>query len=301
MSLYRLFKQPLWGIRQTLLPRSVLISRVCPIYSDFHRGLSSNKPEEVKVSPQITIRNNDYANQSPLVLIFGWGNGQEKNLLRYSAIFENRDFTTVLVTTTLLNSLFRTSTAGRKESENVKKVLMGLCSENKNRKIVLYPFSNGGCAISHMMVETMDSGSFPGKNIKGQIFDSCPIIPNEESATAVSKAFRGLVKSKVLQPIVSVFAKVMVFIVVNMNKDVKGFMNKMKNSQVTSPQLFLFSKDDDLAPYQDILAFIEERKKRGVNVEYRLWEESQHCGHLRNYPEEYSELVNKFIDEVLEK
>lgn len=272
--------------------------------SQWLQGISS-APEhfpskcEIKVNPQITIRNNDRTNQSPLVFIFGWGNGRKKNLLKYSEIFEKKNFTTVLVTSTLLNSLFRTSTAGRKESENVKQVLADLLKENKDREIVFYPFSNGGCAIYHMMTDSFDSSTFPGQNVRGEIFDSCPIVPNQESASAVSKAFSGVINIRFLEPVISMFAKMMVFVAVNKNKDVKYFMEKMRNSNLTSPQLFLFSKDDDLAPYQDIIDFISARQDKGIKTQHRLWEKSQHCGHLRNHPEEYIELVNKFIDENL--
>lgn len=265
----------------------------------FHRRYLSNTINERTLTNRITVRNEDLSQQSPIVCLFGWGNGTKKHLLKYSGLFEEKGHTTLLVTTTLLNSLFRISTAGKKESENVKTALTDLCGDNLDRQIVFYSFSNGGCAISHLTTRSLLNERKLAGNIKGQIFDSCPIIPNSESTVAVEKAFDRVLNVPVLKPAIRFFSKLMGYFVVYFNEDVKTFMCKMEKSPLHTPQLFMFSKNDDLAPYKDILNFIEKRKSIGIDVEHCLWEDSDHVAHFKRHEREYREKVLNFYENCL--
>ena len=266
----------------------------------FHRRyLSNTSCTERVLSNRITVRNEDTSQQSPVVCLFGWGNGTKKHLLKYSNLFEGKGHTTLIVTTTLLNSLFRVSTSGKKESESVKRALIDLCDSNEQRQILFYSFSNGGCAISHLTTRSLlESGELAG-NIKGHVFDSCPIVPNLESTVIVEKAFDRVINIPVLKPVISMFSKVMVRLVVYLNADVKNFMREMVASPIPTPQLFLFSKSDDLAPYQDIFDFAEKRKTKGVDVDYILWDKSPHVAHFKKHENEYREKVHDFLEKCI--
>ena len=255
---------------------------------------------EREFSNRITVRNDDTAQKSPIICLFGWGNGTKKHLLKYGNLFEEKGHTTVLVTTTLLNSLFRISTAGKKESENVKKALNEICNINKERQILFYSFSNGGCAISHLTMRSLIESGELVDNIKGHIFDSCPIVPNLESTVIVEKAFDRVINFPALKPAIRLFSKIMVRFVVFLNKDVQSFMSEMLDSPINTPQLFLFSKSDDLAPYQDILDFAEKRRQlKNVDVDYCLWDDSPHVAHFKQHEHEYREKVLGFLNKCI--
>ena len=271
------------------------------IFNKFYFSSMTNFTERV-LSNKITIRNEDTSQKSPVVCLFGWGNGTKKHLLKYSNLFEEKGHTTVLVTTTLLNSLFRISTAGKKESENVNKALNEICNINKQRQLLFYSFSNGGCAISHLTMRSLLESGELVDNIKGHIFDSCPIVPNLESAVIVEKAFDRVMNFPALKPAIRLFSKVMVRFVVFLNQDVQSFMSEMLDSPIKTPQLFLFSKSDDLAPYQDILDFAEKRKElKNVDVDYCLWDDSPHVAHFKQYEHEYREKVLEFLDKCIKE
>lgn len=253
---------------------------------------------EIKLNREITLRNNDTNQKKPLLVLFGWGNAKHKQLCKYSELFEKWDFTTVCVQTTLLNSILRTTSAGRRESANVLSVIKDLTISNPDRPIILYPFSNSGCAIYHLLTESMTPDTFPGSNIRAIIFDSCPIIPNEESASTVPKAFAIMTKNPVLHTMLNLMSypmKLFVRILLYTNEDVRTFMSKMETWPIKSPQMFLFSKTDQLAPYRDIIDFIKKRKDCGVDVTFKLWEDTPHVGHMKKYRNEYESIVESFI------
>ena len=66
-----------------------------------------------------------------------------------------------------------------------------------------------------------------------------------------------------------------------------------------SPQLYLYSKADQLISYEEVRGFIEERRQDGVKVTEKCWEDSPHVAHFRMHPEEYGRHVRAFIDENL--
>lgn len=63
------------------------------------------------------------------------------------------------------------------------------------------------------------------------------------------------------------------------------------------PQLFLFSKADNVCCWDTIQEFADGRKKRGVNVKTVLFHDSPHVKHLVMYRDEYINHVYKFIEE----
>lgn len=63
------------------------------------------------------------------------------------------------------------------------------------------------------------------------------------------------------------------------------------------PQLFIFSKADNVCTWDTIQEFADCRKKKGVNVETVLFEDSLHVKHLVKYRDEYISHVYKFIDD----
>ena len=231
--------------------------------------------------------------------MFGWGNGKYKHLSKYSEIFERKYYAKICVTTSLKNSVFRTNTAGLKESLNVRRALEEMLKDNPETPVFLYAFSNGGLSIMYMMINDMDSESFPGRNIKAMIFDSCPIIPNFATAETAQKYYTEHMRNPVLKFLLSGLVKMAIYLNIKTNKKVKKIMTDMEQSSIDSPQLFIFSKDDELAPYQDILDFIEARENIGIQVTYKLWNTSIHVYRMKMHTEEYMEEVENFVDECL--
>lgn len=57
------------------------------------------------------------------------------------------------------------------------------------------------------------------------------------------------------------------------------------NSQ--TPRLYVFSKKDELVPWQAVQQHAEAAKTLGLNVRYEIYEESAHVAHMRLDPKRY--------------
>ncbi|KAF8553926.1 hypothetical protein OG21DRAFT_1175910 [Imleria badia] len=57
------------------------------------------------------------------------------------------------------------------------------------------------------------------------------------------------------------------------------------NSQ--TPRLYIFSKKDEVVPWQAVQQHVETAKKSGLNVRCEVYEESAHVAHVRHDPKRY--------------
>ena len=264
-------------------------------------GLTYKRFIERKVSDRVLIRNEDKDQKQPLVVIIGWGNCRMKQLYKYSEIFERQNFTSVCVTTTLVNSLLRFDTAGKRESLELKNVLVNLLENNSERQLIFYLFSNGGLTLYYYIAKDLNSDVFLGKNIKGTIFDSSPIVPNYNSPEIVKQAFISAYgKRNIFVTSAGNFIKLFVYVLVAWKKELEEVFPRLIKLNISTPQLVFFSKNDNLAPYEDILKFIQERQSHGFEVSYKLWEKSGHVAHLKYHNEEYVGRVKNFIDHCIQ-
>ena len=264
-------------------------------------GLTHKSFSERKISDRVLIRNEDKDQKQPLVVIIGWGNCKMKQLFKYSEIFEKQNFTSVCVTTTLVNSLLRFDTAGKRESLELKNVLVNLLQNNSERQVIFYLFSNGALTLYYYIAKDLNSNVFLGKNIKGTIFDSSPIVPNYNSPEIVKQAFISAYRKRnIVVTSAGNFIKLFVYVLVTWKKELEEVFPQLIKLNISSPQLVLFSKNDNLAPYDDILKFIQERRSHGFEVSYKLWEKSGHVAHLKHHNEEYVVRVKNFIDHCMQ-
>jgi len=231
-----------------------------------------------------------------LCVILGWGGSKHKHLERYSELFHSRGFSTITVTPTLADILVFPETKGKKVSLQVLETIKQEFSECNS---IFLQFSNAGCGLYHFMSQELYSFNSPFYNqvkIIGSIFDSCPIVPNEESILLAQKAFTMNVKNQLARNILWYSIGAVLPFVVWMNPTTKVFMESLRNSPISTPQLFMFSKVDVLAPYKDISDFIEYRKNRGVHTMKMLWENTPHVSHFKQDPATYKKVLKNFLD-----
>lgn len=74
----------------------------------------------------------------------------------------------------------------------------------------------------------------------------------------------------------------------------------LKDEAADWPQMFLYSKEDDIIPHMDVENFARYRQeKRGVDVHAICFEKSEHVKHYIYHPKEYIQSVCRFITECL--
>lgn len=269
-------------------------------FRDFATSTNRLNIREEKLSKNILLINDDPAQNKPLVVLLGWGNGPMKQLRKYSKLFEAKDFTCVCVTSTMINSIVRFDTAGRKDSNIMKNAVLNLTSKNKDRPIIFHTFSNGGLVLLYYFIKGLDGKSYPSKNIKGTIFDSCPTVPRKDTTEVVAKELTVNISNGMIKNAVGSFIKAFIYFLLATKKEMGEFVPILESSKLENSQLVLFSKADVYAPYKDILKYIEAREKKGVDITYKLWDDSAHVAHMKTNEEEYVKLVEEFVDKCLQ-
>ena len=251
-------------------------------------------------SKDVVIRNIDGKQQSPLVLIIGWANCRQKQVARYSEIYEKQGCTTISVSSCQLyrcvlfyESLFVDDT---KIVIDAMKSQLDVCC---NRPVFLQSFSIIGLYmyinILHYYYQiAKDHGQLFAKlqkskveiipNIRGFVYDSPVIEPVTVKGFADTLSV-GVTNTTVLSMIGRFTDMVFPYLIQNGTYEVCS--NLLKRAPILLPQLYLYSKVDHIAPYKDIVEFIEYQKSIGADVKSKMWEDSYHVGHFRKYPKEY--------------
>lgn len=67
------------------------------------------------------------------------------------------------------------------------------------------------------------------------------------------------------------------------------------------PQLFIYSRNDDMIPFEDIDEVVQERTGRfPEKVRAKTWDDSPHCGHFKMHHKEYQATLEVFLKECLQ-
>ena len=262
-------------------------------------------------SKDVVIRNIDGKQQSPLVLIIGWANCRQKQVARYSEIYEKQGCTTISVSSCQLyrfvlfhESLFVDDT---KIVIDAMKSQLDVCC---NRPVFLQLFSLIGpymyINILHYYYQLAEDYVQFAKlqkskeeiipNIRGVVYDS-PLFEPTTVKTMANTLSVGVTNTTLLSMIGRFSDVTFPYLIQN---EPHGICSKvLKRAPILLPQLYLYSKVDPISPYNDIVEFIKYQKLVGAGVKSKVWEDSYHVGHFRKYPKEYESLVISFIKECM--
>ena len=213
-------------------------------------------------------------------------------------MMERKNCTTMCVATSLWDNTMRYNTKCRTQAIDAKNEMKHLLAKNKNRPVIFYNFCGGLFVYSHIMME-MNSNTFPGRNVCGTILDSCPFFPGYDTIPMFKTAFTSSRNNNTVNRLLGRMLEFYGYIVYKTSSTEDDFRHAVENVQVTSPQLFLFAKNDEITSYKRVIDFIKLRKKKGVDVSYKLWDESKHVMHVKYHKEEYKKTLYNFIENCL--
>jgi Eukaryotic protein of unknown function (DUF829). len=77
------------------------------------------------------------------------------------------------------------------------------------------------------------------------------------------------------------------------------FWNRMISSDLCSRQAFIYSSCDKVTDATKVEELIEKRRGRGVDITVTKLDKSHHVMHLRHYPNEYQDMVEKVLEKVM--
>lgn len=230
----------------------------------------------------------------PVVVILSWMGAQQKNLRRYTKIYEDLGYEVVCVLNDVKTAMWPSSS-----KEQAMKIGSFLEGQPEDRPVLIHAFSIGtgiyGLLLDSIRNEQEKFDRFR-KQVVGVVFDSgpAPIFP-DDVATAmhmVCPMFPKNVWQKVTQ---------MFFWVSRARQSYGKSEDALRKSQFKAPQLYFYSQDEVIpGMVTAVEEFMEKNKQRGVEVYKKFWDKSAHAMHLKLHPEEYAQNLNAFVTRCME-
>ncbi|XP_039449594.1 transmembrane protein 53-B [Culex pipiens pallens] len=244
----------------------------------------------------------------PIVLLLGWAGCQDRYLMKYSKIYEDRGLITIRYTAPVENLFWKRSGMDQ-IGEKILKLIYDMNFDS--HPLIFHVFSNGG-AFLYQHIALSNRKSKNPVQICGMIFDSAPgdrrILGLSRAITAIfgkerycNSLFSALLTISIifLWTLEDVFNYVWNFIRPSGYEVQTNPSHNLKFESNAWPQLFLYSREDRLIPYTDIEKFASYRRKVGVDVRMVCFERSEHVKHYIRHPQQYVYSVCKFINDCL--
>ena len=224
----------------------------------------------------------------PLALLLGWAGSNDKHVLKYAQIYENMGYHTIRISPTVRLSVFQ-SHLHKEFAFKLLELIKAKPHLNKS-PIIVHTFSNTGTFFYRYVTEilnetTTNEYSYLKKNLKTIIYDSGPgkTKNNVKMVKAVAELVNNSVKSKFLAYLITFFGFFIFALKLAISRS--NFFDKNMEALIKDklevPILAFCSKADDFVCYNQIIEFLNRRKKFSPNlkIETVLFDDSAHCMH----------------------
>jgi len=184
--------------------------------------------------------------------------------------------------------------------------------------VVLHYFSNGGAFLAEKLYQLISSNEqkkgFAAAEADNDNDNADLILVADRLATRgfevadSAPAFlhdnvyaRALEQAIPNQPLLLVMSKSLLWFAFKLSQMLgresvqNEFWKNMITSNLCERQAFIYSVADKLTDSKKIDELIETRKERGVEIISARFDDSDHVMHMRKYPKEYGELLDKVI------
>ncbi|PIK41799.1 putative transmembrane protein [Apostichopus japonicus] len=246
------------------------------------------------------IEDGSPSKREPAVILLGWVGCSDKNLAKYSAIYQSKGYTTIRYTAPR-SKTFTNPNSLRDIAVKLLDLLFDLgLDENP---VVFHVFSNGGIFVYRYCMELLTDGEYPHFmqiKLAGSILDSAPSDPRPQ--TALKAVYHSRHHTPVMTTLLLMLFYTFIFILqFILPRRLFGFsslntlMESIEASPSKRPQLFLYSKADNICDYKRIEEVIARRQALGVEVWQVCWEDSEHVAHFIKHKEEYIDTVLQFV------
>ncbi|KAG7448569.1 uncharacterized protein BT62DRAFT_965002 [Guyanagaster necrorhizus] len=295
---------------------------------------SQEESEFIKLGADIYLRkaNEEDAHdkQSPnIILVCGWMGAQLRHIHKYTKVYEQvYPGATQILIQNRPSFFWSTENTRRKVIAPAVEVLEALgtippqspslimnSSSAKVPRILVHSFSNGGAYSLITLGKIMASRAGSSSPLKSSRFPCAIVLDSSPGGSGLSNAihaFTTLIKN----PITRVVAKVLVCLLYVYGFFVGPFIGRrtalqkvrdgLYNPRVLpwvderTPRLYMYSRADDMVPWEQIREHAERTKSLGWNVRTEIFEDSPHVAHARTHPEQYWGAVKRLWDDALD-
>lgn len=239
--------------------------------------------------------------RQPVVILLGWGGCKDKNLAKYSAIYHKRGCIVIRYTAPW-HMVFFSESLGIPSLRVLAQRLLELLFDYEIEKepLLFHVFSNAGVMLYRYVLELLQTHQrFCHLRVVGTIFDSGPGDSN------VVGALRALAVVLEHRPAVLRLLLLVAFALVAVLFHVllapltalfhPHFYDRLQDAGSRWPELYLYSKADEVVLARDVERMVEARLSRRVLVRSVDFVSSAHVSHLRDYPTYYTSLCVDFM------
>ena len=191
--------------------------------------------------------------------------------------------------------------------------VLGYIHNSQAEEFIYHSFSNGGCFLweSICKILLLKDSKYCNREIaailqqlhdkcKGVVFDSCPAWfgMKQGKTSKLGQALRYCSKEE-KQRVHSVYgARIHTVDAIMVNRNLEYFEN-LATCPFDIPQLYLYSKNDDLSRHEYISKMIDIRRLRQEKpILKKVWEQSIHCRHLLEHRDDYQNALEAFLQQL---
>ncbi|XP_056429074.1 uncharacterized protein LOC130368828 isoform X2 [Hyla sarda] len=258
---------------------------------------TSSPPQIKKYSNSVSLYSNTAISENstlprPLLLFLPWLGSSAPSYKKYIQLYFNLGFDVLVAESSLSHFLWPKT--GLEYARRLLDLLMGekdLCS----RKLYLHAMSIGGYTFAQMLVGCSKEQQEMLERIHGQVFDSLVVGTMERMAKGVAHmvAFP-LFQSLVVRVTLLYFSLFKAHTVDYYEKGIQAFWEK----PVPCPGLFFYCLNDPMSDHNAVEELLHHWRKNGIEVQGKKWMNSVHAGHLRRHTQEYTDILNNFINDL---
>ena len=173
-------------------------------------------------------------------------------------------------------------------------------------------FSNGGGILYKSIIDVLHSDPQFGKLcVAGTIFDSGPspadlstgakaVMSSQPNMNIFVRYFLGMA-FMLTYSVAWLYGKLLSVFGMTYNIRHSNFWDKMKNDPSRWPQMYLFSRNDQIVPETSVREMANHRRSLGVDVLQQCWDDSDHVMHFRTHPEAYMKECYYFLELCLNR
>uniref|UniRef100_A0A8C9PNB4 Transmembrane protein 53 n=1 Tax=Spermophilus dauricus TaxID=99837 RepID=A0A8C9PNB4_SPEDA len=237
----------------------------------------------------------------PVVILLGWGGCRDKNLAKYSAIYHERGCIVIRYTAPW-HMVFFSESLGIPSLRLLAQKLLELLFdyEIEREPLLFHVFSNAGVMLYRYVLELLQTHRrFCHLRVVGTIFDSGPgdnnLVGALRALAVILEHQHALMRLLLLVAFTLVAVLFHILLAPLTGLFHTRFYDKLRNAESHWPELYLYSKADEIVLARDVERMVEARLAHRVLVRSVDFVSSAHVSHLRDYPTYYTSLCVDFM------
>ncbi|EPS61650.1 hypothetical protein M569_13144, partial [Genlisea aurea] len=251
------------------------------------------------------------------VVILGWLGGRRKHLRRYIELYNAKGIHAISFVASVTDVL--SFDLGKKLERRIQtladEISLWLSTENgRERFIIFHTFSNTGWLVYGYLLHylkdkkqqlldrikgcVVDSGGDPNINPKVWAAGFTAALLKKSSLSAYPTAEAeavSTIESLMLASFEKLFAHLLN--IPSINQRLSKVVSVLSDHQPPCPQLYLYSTEDRVIPFEAVESFMEVQRARGKRVSSFNFGTSPHVDHFRSFPDAYALRVRDFLEE----